>query len=122
MLHHRLVLSAAVAVLLRAGCAEAGGAAMPSLGPTTTQQAVNQINRSVTRPLPSLAAPTVPQPNTTWVPEHFTLGDVRVPGHWEHHLPDGSTYVPPLVIDDPRTGERLVPGHVVTSPFAPQAP
>ena len=92
------------------------------IGPTTTQQAVDQITRSVTRPLPSLAPPVVARPNSVWVPEQFAPGDVRVPAHWEHRLPDGSLYVPPLVVTDPRTGDRLVPGHAETTPFGEQTP
>ena len=57
------------------------------------------------------------------MPEHFALGDVKVPAHWERRLPDASIYVPPLVVTDPRIGgERLVPGHVEASPYSSQAP
>ena len=64
-----LVLSAG----LRLPVAGAGGLSVPLPGPTTTQQAVDRITRSATRPLPSVAAPTVVGPDTIWVPEHFTL-------------------------------------------------
>jgi hypothetical protein len=115
--------------LLPALAADGAGVSLPSLaptttlGPTTTQQAVDRITRSVTRPLPSVAPSPVTGPDTIWVPEHFTLGDVKVPAHWERRLPDGSVYVPPLVVSDPRIGgDRLVPGHVEPSPYSSQAP
>ena len=93
------------------------------LGPTTTQQAVDQINRSSMRPLPSLAPREAPRAGDLWVPEHFTLGDVKVPAHWERRLPDGRLYVPPLVVTDPRIGgERLIPGHVEDFPNRPETP
>jgi hypothetical protein len=111
------------ALLLHVVRADAAGVSLPQLGPTTTQQAVDRITRSVTRPLPSVAPPAVAAPDTIWVPEHFALGDVKVPAHWERRLPDGSIYVPPLVVTDPRIGgERLVPGHVEASPYSSQAP
>ena len=87
------------------------------LGPTTTQQAVDQMNRSSMRPLPSLAPREVPRAGDVWVPEHWTLGDVRVPAHWERRLPDGRLHVPPLSVTDPRVvGERLVPALVEDLP------
>ncbi len=93
------------------------------LGPTTTQQAVDQINRSSMRPLPSLAPREAARAGDVWVPEHFTLGDVRVPAHWERRLPDGRLHVPPLLITDPRIGgERFVPAHVEDPPNRSQAP
>jgi hypothetical protein len=110
-------------LVLHVGPVDAAGAVVPQLGPTTTQQAVDRITRSVTRPLPSVAPPAVVGSDTIWVPEHFALGDVKVPAHWERRLPDGSIYVPPLVVTDPRIGgERLVPGHVEASPYSSQAP
>jgi hypothetical protein len=112
------------ALLLHSVAVDAAGAVVPQLGPTTTQQAVDRITRSVTRPLPSVAPPpVVAGPDTIWVPEHFTLGDVKIPAHWERRLPDGSIYVPPLVVTDPSFGgDRLVPGHVEPSPHFFQAP
>jgi len=119
----RLVLAWTLSMMLvDAAWGQAAGLGRPQIGPTTTQQAVDQITRSVTRPLPPVAPPVVVPPSSVWVPEHFTAGDVHVPAHWEHRLPDGSLYVPPLVIFDPRTGERLVPGHVQTAPLPEQTP
>jgi hypothetical protein len=108
--------------LRRAGLAVAALVQL-HLGPTTTQQAVDQITRSSMRPLPSVAPSEAPRPRDVWVPEHWAHGDLRVPAHWEHRLPDGRLYVPPLIVTDPRIGgERLVPGHVDDSPNRQQKP
>lgn len=119
----RLLLAFALTALLSDVAAAAPGIGRPQLGPTTTQQAVDQITRSVTRPVPAVPPPpVVTPPGSIWVPEHFTLGDVKVPGHWQQRLPDGSVYVPPLIIFDPREGERLIPGHVEPRPWPDQTP
>jgi hypothetical protein len=83
---------------------------------------VDQITRSATRPLPTPPPAPVYRPDTIWVPDRWELGDVRVPGHWERRLPDGSVSVPPLIVSDPRSGDRLVPGHVDRSPATQQVP
>jgi hypothetical protein len=118
------LLALGCALLMAAGPARAQGLAVSPLSPrgTTTQQAVDQINRSATRPLPTPPPAAVSRPDSVWVPERWGLGDVRIPGHYERRLPDGSVYVPPVVVTDPRMGERLVPGHVETSPVPPQFP
>ena len=105
-------------------CAGLVGAALVQLhlGPTTTQQGVDQINRSSVRPLPTPPPAPIQRTDTVWVPDHWALGDVKVPGHYERRMPDGSVYVPPLVVTDPQTGERLVPGHVEPSPHSQQVP
>ena len=100
----------------------AGGVAPIRPGGTTTQQAVDQINRSAMRPLPTPPPAPIYRPDTVWVPDRWALGDVRIPGHWERRLPDGSVYVPPLIVTDPRSGDRLVPGHVDRSPTIQQVP
>ena len=91
-------------------------------GGTTTQEAVDRINRSATRPLPTPPPAPVYRPDTVGVPERWGLGDVRIPGHYEQRRPDGSVYVPPVIVSDPRTGDRIVPGHVQPSPRPPQFP
>jgi len=111
------------ALLAVASVAHAAGPLPISPNGTTTQQAVDQINRSATRPLPTPPPTPVYRPDTVWVPERWGLGDVRIPGHFERRLPDGTVYVPPVVVTDPRTGDRLVPGHVEPSPPpGPQMP
>ena len=86
------------------------GAAMPPLGPTTTSQAVNQINSGSMRPLPSATPRPVVRDSMIWVPTRIAPfpGEptgVTVPGHWERRLPGtNEVHVPPLTIDRPSTG------------------
>lgn len=88
------------------GCLLAGAMAVP-LGPTTTSQAVNQINATSVRPLPSAPASPVARDGMIWVPARpvhlpFVPGTVTVPGHWERRLPDGAqVHVPPLTVFPP---------------------
>ena len=99
-----------------AGCL-LGGAMMVPLGPTTTSQAVNQINATSMRPLPSVApAPRVGE-TMIWVPTRLVpfpgQGTVVAPGHWERRLDAHEVYVPPLVIRHPETGATTVlPGGI----------
>jgi len=80
------------------------------LGPTTTSQAVSQMNSMSMRPLPSVAARPVVRDTMVWVPTRVVpvagepTGAV-VPGHWERRLPDtNEVHVPPLTIFKPSTG------------------
>ena len=82
---------------------------MVPLGPTTTPQAVSQMNRMSMRPLPSVAPRPVVRDSMVWVPARVTsvFGEtgVMVPGHWERRLPDtNEVHVPPLTIFRPSTG------------------
>jgi hypothetical protein len=90
-----------------AGCL-LGGAMMVPLGPTTTGQAVDQMNRMSTRPLPSADPRPVVRNDMVWVPDRVIRvpgqGDARVPGHWEQLTPEGRNQVPPLSGVDPSTG------------------
>jgi len=92
-----------------AGCL-LGGVLLVPLGPTTTSQAVNQINTGAMRPVPSAAPPPVARESMIWVPPRLVpvLGapaGVMVPGHWERRLPDSTeVHVPPLRIFTPSTG------------------
>jgi len=91
-----------------AGCL-LGGAMMVPLGPTTTGQAVNQINSSSTRPMPSVAPRPVTPETMIWVPPRSVTvplqGTVTVPGHWERRLPGtNEVHVPPLVVQPPAPG------------------
>jgi hypothetical protein len=96
----------------------AGGAAMPPLGPTSTSRAVDQINRSSTRPLPTVPQPPVTRDPMIWVPSRAVPvdggGTATVPGHWERRLPDTrDVYVPPLPVQRGDTGTvETVPGGI----------
>jgi hypothetical protein len=89
------------------GCLLGGAMAVP-LGPTTTSQAVNQMNATSTRPLPSYAPREVVRERNVWVPARSVplpgQGTVRVPGHFERRLDNGDVYVPPLTVRSPATG------------------
>ena len=88
----------------------------PPGGPASS--ALDQLERSVTRPLPALPQPDVPRPDTVWVPDRFIEipGEgrtVHVPGHWERRISEREFYVPPLVICGAGGGDcRLVPAGV----------
>jgi hypothetical protein len=105
-----------------AGCLLAGALVAFQLGPTTTGRAVDQINGMSTRPLPSVGANPVPSPRSVWVPEHYVRlpgepNPVRVPGHWEHRLPDGSLSVPPVTVERGSDGShQTLPGSTRQSP------
>jgi hypothetical protein len=106
-----LRLHAVVRRLVRgtAGCL-LGGAMMVPLGPTTTSQAVSQINATSMRPLPSVATRPVVREEMIWVPDRIVpvFGEptgALVPGHWERRLPGSNdVLVPPLTILKPSTG------------------
>jgi hypothetical protein len=90
-----------------AGCL-LGGAMMVPLGPATTSQAVNQMNATSTRPLPSVTPPPRGGETMIWVPTRVVplpgQGTVVAPGHWERRLGAHEVYVPPLTVRNPQTG------------------
>src|SRR5712692_9843362 len=91
-----------------AGCL-LGGALLVPLGPTTTSQAVNQMNSMSMRSLPLVAPPPVVRDSMVWVPARVILAPgeptgVVVPAHWERRTPEGDLYVPPLTAPRPSTG------------------
>ncbi len=91
-----------------AGCV-LGGAMLVPLGPTTTSQAVNQMNATSMRGTPSVASRPVVRDSMIWVPARVVPlpgeGTVMVPGHWERRLHDGrEVHVPPLTVRNPETG------------------
>ena len=82
---------------------------MVPLGPTTTAQAVNQMNATSMQPLRSVAPRPVVRDSMIWVPTRvvpvFGEPAAVVPGHWERRLPDtNEVHVPPLTIFRPSTG------------------
>ena len=88
--HHALI---AAALLL----AQLGGGARLGRSP------VEQIERSVTRPLPQAPAPSVVRSPDVWVPDRYYANPVQggtefVPGHWERRLSDGEYYAPPSIV------------------------
>jgi hypothetical protein len=99
-LHRRLARAVVSCVL--------GGAMAVPLGPTTTSQAVNQMNATSMRPLPSYAPREVVRERNVWVPARSVplpgQGTVSVPGHFERRLDNGDVYVPPLTVRNPATG------------------
>ena len=94
-----------------AGCL-LGGAMMVPLGPTTTSQAVNQMNATSMRPLPSVAPTPAMGETMIWVPTRVVpfpgQGTVVAPGHWERRLGAHEVYVPPLTVRNPETGATTV--------------
>lgn len=91
-----------------AGCLLGGAMAVP-LGPTTTSQAVNQMNAASMRGTPSVASRPVVRDSMIWVPARLVplpgQGTVMVPGHWERRLDDGrQVHVPSLPVRDLATG------------------
>jgi hypothetical protein len=78
------------------------GAMAIQLGPTTTQQAVDQMNRSSMRgvPTPPAAARPAPRPDSVWVPDRWLSvpgapASVFEPGHWVIYTPEGGRIAPP---------------------------
>ena len=92
-----------------AGCLLGSTLLAPPLGPTTTQQAVEQMNRMSTRPLPSADPRPVVRDDKVWVPDRYvrvpgSADTMRVPGHWERITPEGRHEVPPITAVEPSTG------------------
>jgi hypothetical protein len=108
---HRLREVARVAT----GCLLAGALMVPMgrsvivpTGPTTTSQAVNQINSMATRPLGSTPSAVGVGDGMQWVPDRMVAvpgsGVVSVPGHWERRLDAHKVFVPALTVHNPQTG------------------
>jgi hypothetical protein len=81
----------------------ASGQMRPALGGTTPSGAIfDHLNDATTHPMPQAPSPTIPTPESTWVPDRYvqvpgTDGPVMVPGHWERRLSDHEVYTPPLL-------------------------
>jgi len=85
---------------------------MVPLGPTTTSQAVNQMNATSMRPLPSVAPPAAVAETMIWVPTRVVplpgQGTVMAPGHWERRLGAHEVHVPSLDVRNLETGVTTV--------------
>ncbi|MBM4443286.1 MAG: hypothetical protein FJ027_22975 [Candidatus Rokubacteria bacterium] len=116
MTGHAVAATLATALLL----AQAG--VTPRVGPTTPAgPMLDQLNRSMTRPVPTLPAPSGRHPADVWVPDRIVpvpghAGGVLVPGHWERRISDREHYVPPMVIRAPDGTTTAVPGGVMPAP------
>jgi hypothetical protein len=114
--------------VLAAALLLAQGAAAPRLGPTTPAgPMLDQLNRSVTRPMPAVPPPTGQHPADVWVPDRLVpvpgqAGGAWVPGHWERRLSDREHYVPPLVIRMPDGSTTTLPAGVAPPPEQRQSP
>jgi hypothetical protein len=72
---------------------------------TPLQRSLDQIQRSVTRPVPQAPPPQVWRPSDVWVPDRVVSDpidgrSVHIPGHWDRRLPSGELYGPPVTICD----------------------
>jgi hypothetical protein len=90
-------------------------------GGTPGRSPVQQIERSVTRPIPQApAAPVVRSPNE-WVPDRYFADPVQggtslVPGHWERRLEGGDYYAPSTTVCNSAGGCSTVPAGVRRPP------
>jgi hypothetical protein len=78
----------------------AGGAMTVPLGPTTTRQAVDQMNSSSMRGVTTPPVRQAPRQDMIWVPDRFVpvpgnVGGVFEPGHWVIFTPEGGRIAPP---------------------------
>ena len=82
----------------------AAGAMSVPLGPTTTQRAVDQMNASSMRGVPTPPARQAPRVDSVWVPDRWVPvpGGARSvpegifePGHWVIYTPEGGRIAPP---------------------------
>ncbi len=119
--HRRAVAIVAVVILAQAG-------ATPRLGTSSPSGAsLDRLYNSVTRPVPTLPAPSVQTPSDVWVPDRIIPvpgqpGGAMVPGHWERRLSDQQHYVPPLVITTPDGRTTTLPAGVAPPPDQRIAP
>ena len=114
--------------LLTAALLLAQAGASPRIGPTTPAgPALDQLNRSINRSVPTVPAPTGQSPSDVWVPDRFVpvpgqAGHAHVPGHWERRISPHENYVPPLVITGPDGRQTTLPAGVARPPDERQSP
>jgi len=83
------------------------GAATP-FTPSAQQQAIDRMNASSMRGVPTLPAPTARGGTMVWVPDAYVPvpgapQGVLVPGHWETILTEGGRIAPPAPMPYPQT-------------------
>lgn len=75
-----------------------------TLGP----RPIDQLDRAVRQPTPSVPPAPAPRTDMIWVPDRYLdrpEGSLHVPGHWEQRLNPQEHYVPPLYVCNRSTGE-----------------
>jgi hypothetical protein len=82
---------------------------------TPLQRSLDQIERSVTRPVPQAPPPPAARPRDTYVPDRYVSDPVDgrvilVPGHWERALPSGEYLAPPTTICGSDGACTTIPG------------
>src|SRR5262245_6608298 len=96
----------------------------PSItGGSAGSRAVDQINRSVTRPLPSVPPTRVAPSDQVWVPDRYVASSdgllLHVPAHWERRVNDQEVHTPPVVACPTGSGPCvLVPSGIRPEPEA----
>jgi hypothetical protein len=102
------------------------GGGTRATGGTSTSRSAEQIQRSVTQPLPALPPAPAPRNDRVWVPDRYVpgpAGTIHVPGHWEQPISSTQSRVPPLVVCDSGGHCTFVPGGVrPPAEQRPQAP
>ena len=97
-------------------------------GGTPLQKSLDQLQRDVTKPVPSAPPPVVSRPDSVWVPDRHLRDpidgrNIIVPGHWERRLPDGQYYGPPMTICSEAGGTcTTIPAGVRPAPEHRQLP
>ena len=95
---------------------------------TAGRSPVEQIERSVTRPVPQAPATPVERSPNVWVRDRYLADPLQggtsfVPGHWERRLSDGQYYAPPSTACNSATGAcSTAPAGVRPAPGTPGAP
>jgi hypothetical protein len=94
---------------------------------TPLQRSLDQIQRSVTRPVPQAPPPAPSRPGDVWVPDRVVSDPVdgrlvHIPGHWERRLPSGELYGPPVTICDSTGACATIPAGPRPLPEQRQAP
>src|SRR5207249_4890696 len=94
----------------------ASGQMRPALGGTTPSGAIfDHLNDATTHPMPQAPSPTIPTPESTWVPDRYvqvpgTDGPVMVPGHWERRLSDPRGVHAAAARSNPERRHHQLPG------------